>query len=106
MRCFHFVRSVPTSSCLPHVLIVQVQLKERHGGRLGKAGGLRYHLRRSLAPPVARLALESTSLRDMVLYGLPVLGAEIGRGALPIHLFCAMRKLYYFHLCPFRSILI
>ena len=37
-------------------------------------------LRKVFAPRVARCVLDSTSLRDLVLHGMPMLGREIGRG--------------------------
>jgi dual serine/threonine and tyrosine protein kinase len=37
-------------------------------------------VRKVLAPNFAKLLLESTSMKDLILYGLPMLGKEIGRG--------------------------
>ena len=37
-------------------------------------------LRKEHAPRLARLAMESMALRDSMLYGMPKLGPEIGRG--------------------------
>ncbi|XP_071491292.1 dual serine/threonine and tyrosine protein kinase-like [Diadema antillarum] len=56
------------------------QLEAKHSGRLEKTEEQRMKVRKVYAPRLARLALESTSLRDMVLYGMPKLEREIGRG--------------------------
>lgn len=56
------------------------QLEARHSGRLDRIEEQRLKLRKVHAPRLAKLALESTSLRDNVLYGMPPLGREIGRG--------------------------
>ncbi|KAM3956908.1 dual serine/threonine and tyrosine protein kinase [Aphomia sociella] len=37
-------------------------------------------IRKKYAPSFARLCLESTSMRDLLMYGTPELGREIGRG--------------------------
>ncbi|XP_057312064.1 dual serine/threonine and tyrosine protein kinase-like isoform X2 [Hydractinia symbiolongicarpus] len=55
-------------------------LEMRHNGRLEKKEEQRVRLRKVFAPRVARCVLDSTSLRDLVLYGMPQLGREIGRG--------------------------
>ena len=55
-------------------------LEANHTGRLEKTEEQRMKVRKAYAPRVARLALESTSLRDVVLYGMPQLGREVGRG--------------------------
>ncbi|XP_038054338.1 dual serine/threonine and tyrosine protein kinase-like [Patiria miniata] len=56
------------------------QLENKHSGRLEKTEEQRMKVRKVHAPRLARLALDSTSLRDMVLYGMPKLEREIGRG--------------------------
>ncbi|KAK7488579.1 hypothetical protein BaRGS_00020196 [Batillaria attramentaria] len=56
------------------------QLELRHTGRLDRIEEQRLKLRKVHAPRLAKLALESTSLRDTVLYGMPQMGREIGRG--------------------------
>lgn len=45
------------------------ELESVHTGRLEKNEELFLRLRKILVPRVARLALESTSLKDMILYG-------------------------------------
>ncbi|KXJ28456.1 dual serine/threonine and tyrosine protein kinase [Exaiptasia diaphana] len=55
-------------------------LEANHTGRLEKTEEQRMRVRKCFAPKVARLALESLSLRDVVLYGMPQLGREVGRG--------------------------
>ncbi|XP_076468907.1 dual serine/threonine and tyrosine protein kinase-like isoform X2 [Babylonia areolata] len=56
------------------------QLETRHCGRLDRIEEQRLKLRKVHAPRLAKLALESTSLRDSVMYGMPPMGREIGRG--------------------------
>ncbi|XP_053377594.1 dual serine/threonine and tyrosine protein kinase-like isoform X2 [Mercenaria mercenaria] len=56
------------------------QLEVKHGGRLDKIEEERLKLRKVHAPRVAKVALESTSLKDLILYGMPQMGKEIGRG--------------------------
>lgn len=56
------------------------QLEMRHSGRLDRIEEQRLKLRKVHAPRLAKLALESTSLRDSVMYGMPAMGREIGRG--------------------------
>ncbi|KAL4226711.1 hypothetical protein ACF0H5_014691 [Mactra antiquata] len=56
------------------------QLEVKHCGRLDKIEEGRLKLRKVHAPRVAKVALESTSLKDLILYGTPQMGKEIGRG--------------------------
>ncbi|XP_013792865.2 dual serine/threonine and tyrosine protein kinase-like [Limulus polyphemus] len=56
------------------------QLESIHSGRLQRTEEHRIKVRKMYAPKIARYALESTSLRDLVLFGVPKLGREIGRG--------------------------
>lgn len=51
-----------------------------HSGRLEKTEAQSLKVRKMHAPKVARLVLESTSLRDLILHGMPQMGREIGRG--------------------------
>lgn len=55
-------------------------LEQRHETRLERTEGARLRLRKFLSPSVARLALQSSSLKDSVVYGMPQCGKEIGRG--------------------------
>lgn len=55
-------------------------LETKHTGRLEKNEENQNFIRKILAPKFAKLCLESTSLKDYVLYGFPTLGKEIGRG--------------------------
>ncbi|XP_060555763.1 dual serine/threonine and tyrosine protein kinase-like isoform X3 [Ruditapes philippinarum] len=56
------------------------QLEMKHCGRLDKIEEERLKLRKVHAPRVAKVALESTSLKDLILHGMPQMGKEIGRG--------------------------
>uniref|UniRef100_T1JTX5 Dual serine/threonine and tyrosine protein kinase n=1 Tax=Tetranychus urticae TaxID=32264 RepID=T1JTX5_TETUR len=56
------------------------QLENLHYGRLERTEEQRVRVRKYYAPRIARCALESTSLRDVILHGMPELGREIGRG--------------------------
>ncbi|XP_041379735.1 dual serine/threonine and tyrosine protein kinase-like [Gigantopelta aegis] len=56
------------------------QLEIRHCGRLDKIEDQRLKLRKVHAPKVAKLALESTSLKDAVQFGMPQMSREVGRG--------------------------
>ncbi|XP_063219723.1 dual serine/threonine and tyrosine protein kinase-like [Bacillus rossius redtenbacheri] len=55
-------------------------LENHYSGHLERTEKQRVTIRKVYAPRMARLALESTSMCDMVQYGMPVLGKEIGRG--------------------------
>jgi len=55
-------------------------LEAQHSSRLQHAENLRLRLRKMHAPRMAKYALESTSLIDLILYGMPCLEKEIGRG--------------------------
>lgn len=56
------------------------QLEMRTSQRLEKTEAKRLKVRKYYAPRVARLSLESRSLKDFILYGKPKQGFEIGRG--------------------------
>ncbi|GFT13454.1 hypothetical protein NPIL_257201 [Nephila pilipes] len=56
------------------------QLEERHLDRLEQRESERRNVRTLYAPQVAKLSLESSSLKDMIQYGMPPLGQELGRG--------------------------
>ncbi|XP_059047684.1 dual serine/threonine and tyrosine protein kinase-like [Achroia grisella] len=48
--------------------------------RLKHTEVIKLAIRKKYAPSFARLCLESTSMRDLLMYGTPELGREIGRG--------------------------
>ncbi|XP_052753569.1 dual serine/threonine and tyrosine protein kinase-like [Galleria mellonella] len=48
--------------------------------RLRHTEVIKLAIRKKYAPSFARLCLESTSMRDLLMYGIPELGREIGRG--------------------------
>ncbi|XP_013412982.1 dual serine/threonine and tyrosine protein kinase [Lingula anatina] len=56
------------------------QLEAKHSGRLEKTEEQRLKVRKIHAPKVAKLALESISMKDFISFGMPQLGREIGRG--------------------------
>ena len=49
--------------------VAMKQLEAKHSGRLERTEEQRLKVRKVHAPKVARLALESTSLKDYILYG-------------------------------------
>nr|XP_006816396.1 PREDICTED: dual serine/threonine and tyrosine protein kinase-like [Saccoglossus kowalevskii] len=55
-------------------------LEAKHSGRLEKTEEQRMRVRKIHAPKLARLSLESTSMQDIILHGMPQMGREIGRG--------------------------
>ena len=55
-------------------------LEAHHSGRLEKTEEQRMRVRKCYAPKVARLALMSKSLGDVVTHGMPQMGREVGRG--------------------------
>uniref|UniRef100_A0A3B4D8V0 Dual serine/threonine and tyrosine protein kinase n=1 Tax=Pygocentrus nattereri TaxID=42514 RepID=A0A3B4D8V0_PYGNA len=64
------------------------QLEEGHTGRLERTEDLWLRVRKDHAPRLARLSLESRSLRDVLLYGKPKLGRELGRGQYGVVYLC------------------
>ncbi|XP_049783655.1 dual serine/threonine and tyrosine protein kinase-like [Schistocerca cancellata] len=55
-------------------------LQNHYSGRLERTEEQRVAIRKYHAPKLARLALESTCMCDMIRFGMPQLGKEIGRG--------------------------
>ncbi|XP_038135867.1 dual serine/threonine and tyrosine protein kinase [Cyprinodon tularosa] len=64
------------------------QLEEGHTGRLERTEDLWLRVRKDHAPRLARLSLESRSLRDVLLHGKPKLGHELGRGQYGVVYLC------------------
>ncbi|XP_061583048.1 dual serine/threonine and tyrosine protein kinase [Cololabis saira] len=64
------------------------QLEEGHTGRLERTEDLWLRVRKDHAPRLARLSLESRSLRDVLLNGKPKLGRELGRGQYGVVYLC------------------
>ncbi|XP_029646400.1 dual serine/threonine and tyrosine protein kinase-like [Octopus sinensis] len=56
------------------------QLEHKHVNRMDKIEVSRIRVRKIHAPKVAKLALESSSLKDNAFYGIPQMGREVGRG--------------------------
>ncbi|ROT61111.1 hypothetical protein C7M84_021148 [Penaeus vannamei] len=56
------------------------QLETQLTSRLEKTEEQQTRIKKIDAPKLARLSLESTSLRDMILFGMPRLDRELGRG--------------------------
>nr|XP_045622395.1 dual serine/threonine and tyrosine protein kinase-like [Procambarus clarkii] len=56
------------------------QLEAQLTCRLEKTEGQQTRIKKVDAPKLARLSLESTSLKDMILFGMPRLDRELGRG--------------------------
>ncbi|XP_022653846.1 dual serine/threonine and tyrosine protein kinase-like isoform X2 [Varroa destructor] len=56
------------------------KLKADHDGRIDMIKNDKDKIRKVLAPRIARYSLEAVSLRDSILYGMPWLGRELGRG--------------------------
>ena len=59
-------------------------------------------VRKCHAPKIARLALESTSLRDVVVYGMPQMGREVGRGQYGVVYSC--ERYAGHHPCAIKSV--
>ncbi|KAF7997359.1 hypothetical protein HCN44_005636 [Aphidius gifuensis] len=55
-------------------------LENHYSGKLERTEEQRITIRKIYAPKLAKLALESTSMSDMIRYGIPHQGKEIGRG--------------------------
>ncbi|NXH42774.1 DUSTY kinase, partial [Dicaeum eximium] len=64
------------------------QLEDGHWGRLERTEDLWLRVRKEHAPRLARLALESRSLQDVLLHGKPRLGRELGRGQYGVVYLC------------------
>ena len=56
------------------------QLEHRHSDRLKSTEDKQQRVRKEFTPKIARQLLESTSLKDLIRYGLPKSGREVGRG--------------------------
>ncbi|XP_078098178.1 dual serine/threonine and tyrosine protein kinase isoform X1 [Mustelus asterias] len=64
------------------------QLETGLSGRLERTEDLWLKVRKDHAPRLARLSLESRSLRDLLLHGKPKLGRELGRGQYGVVYLC------------------
>ena len=76
--CVQFRERVESSH--KSFLIGLRNLEQLHSLRMARLEEERIRIRKVLAPRLARLALESTSLKDLLMHGMPQLGREIGRG--------------------------
>ncbi|CAL4122840.1 unnamed protein product, partial [Meganyctiphanes norvegica] len=61
-------------------VVYMKQLEQQLGSRLEQTEEQQNRIKKVDAPKLARLSLESTSLRDMILSGMPRLDREVGRG--------------------------
>ena len=57
-----------------------ILLEQKHQSRLNKVEQTKSKLRRHVCPRLGRLILEASSFRDSIMYGMPRVGREIGRG--------------------------
>ncbi|XP_069798099.1 dual serine/threonine and tyrosine protein kinase [Narcine bancroftii] len=64
------------------------QLETGLSGKLERTEDLWLKVRKDHAPRLARLSLESRSLRDLLLHGKPKLGRELGRGQYGVVYLC------------------
>merc|ERR1719383_150751 len=85
-----------------HFLSSLRQLETRHFDRLQRTVEQQIKLRKVHAPKVAKLALESTSLKDLVLFGMPTLGRELGRGQYGVVYACETWA--SMHSCAIKSV--
>lgn len=67
-------------------------LENHYTGHLERTEEQRIAIRKYHTPRLARLALESTSMCDMIQYGMPVQGKEIGRGQYGVVFACESWK--------------
>ncbi|KAK7790161.1 hypothetical protein R5R35_002631 [Gryllus longicercus] len=65
-----------------------VSLEDHYSSYLERTEEQRVAIRKYHAPKLARLALESMSVCDMIRYGLPKLGKELGRGQYGVVFMC------------------
>ncbi|KAG7155323.1 Dual serine/threonine and tyrosine protein kinase-like [Homarus americanus] len=78
------------------------QLEVQLTNRLEKTEGQQTRIKKVDAPKLARLSLESTSLRDMILFGMPRLDRELGRGQYGVVYGCEAWGGY--HPCAVKSL--
>lgn len=69
-------------------------LENKHTGRLEKSEECQVLIRKTITPNFSKLCLESTSLKDYLLYGFPVLNREIGRGQYGVVYSCSKWGIY------------
>lgn len=79
------------------------QLEHRHTDRLKSTEDKQQRVRKEYTPKIARLLLESTSFKDLIHYGLPKQGNEIGRGQYGVVYEC--RNWGNHQLCVSKSVL-
>ena len=83
--------------------ILLKQLEHHHSDRLKSTEDKQQRVRKECTPKIARLLLESTSLQDLIQYGIPKQGREIGRGQYGVVYEC---KSWAHHLsCVLKSVI-